>query len=45
MISMRNIIMIHEYDDIDLAIIWDTVQNDLPSLTALLEPIIPSEEE
>lgn len=44
MISMRNI-MIHEYDDIDLAIIWDTVQNDLPSLTALLEPIIPSEEE
>ncbi len=42
MVSMRNI-MIHEYDDVDLTIVWDTVQNDLPSLVALLEPLIPPE--
>ena len=42
MVSMRNI-MIHEYDDVDLTIVWDTVQNDLPTLIALLEPLIPSE--
>ena len=40
---MRNI-MIHEYDDVDLAIVWDTVENDLPRLVALLEPVIPPEE-
>jgi uncharacterized protein with HEPN domain len=44
MVSMRNI-MIHEYDDIDLTIVWDTVQNDLPPLIASLEPLIPSERE
>jgi uncharacterized protein with HEPN domain len=43
MIGMRNI-MIHEYDDVDLAIVWDTVKNDLPRLISLLEPIIPPEE-
>ena len=43
MVSMRNI-MIHEYDDVDLAIVWDTVENDLPRLIALLEPVIPPEE-
>lgn len=40
---MRNI-MIHEYEDIDLAIVWDTVQNDLPPLITLIEPLIPPEE-
>jgi uncharacterized protein with HEPN domain len=39
---MRNI-MIHEYDDVDLTIVWDTIQNDLPTLITLLEPLIPSE--
>jgi len=39
MVSMRNI-MIHEYDDIDLVIVWETVQNDLPSLVESLEMII-----
>ncbi len=43
MVSMRNI-MIHEYEDVDLGIVWDTVQNDLPPLIALLEPLIPKEE-
>jgi uncharacterized protein with HEPN domain len=43
MVSMRNI-MIHEYEGIDLAIVWDTIQNDLPPLIALIEPFIPPEE-
>jgi len=43
MVNMRNI-MIHEYEDVDLGIVWDTVQNDLPPLIILLEPLIPKEE-
>jgi uncharacterized protein with HEPN domain len=43
MVSMRNI-MIHEYQDVDLGIVWETVQNDLPPLITLLEPLIPKEE-
>lgn len=43
MVSMRNM-MIHEYEDVDLGIVWDTVQNDLPPLITLLEPLIPKEE-
>jgi uncharacterized protein with HEPN domain len=29
MMNMRNV-LIHEYDDVDLPIVWDTVQRDLP---------------
>ena len=43
MVSTRNI-MIHEYEDVDLGIVWNTVQNDLPPLISLLEPLIPKEE-
>src|SRR5919199_2791968 len=42
-IGMRNR-LIHVYDDVDLAIVWDTVQNDLPPLIAQLEKIVPLEE-
>ena len=44
MVGMRNV-MIHEYDDVDLVIVWDTVQNDLSPLVAALEEIVPSQEE
>ena len=44
MVGMRNV-MIHEYDDIDLVIVWDTVQNDLPRLIAALEEVVPPHEE
>jgi len=43
MVGMRNR-MIHEYDDIDLPIVWNTVQQDLPQLLQLIEPLVPSEE-
>ncbi|MCA1992227.1 MAG: DUF86 domain-containing protein [Coleofasciculus sp. S288] len=44
MIGMRNI-MIHNYDQVNLEVVWNVVQTDLPSLIAELEKIIPPEEE
>lgn len=42
MIGMRNM-MIHDYDDVDLEIVWDTIQRDLPRLIESLEPLVPPE--
>jgi uncharacterized protein with HEPN domain len=38
--SMRNF-LIHEYDDIDFKIVWDTVKNNLPPLIVELQKILP----
>ncbi len=35
--------IIHEYDSIELDIIWDIIQKDLPVLVSELEKIIPDE--
>jgi uncharacterized protein with HEPN domain len=43
MVGMRNV-MIHDYDGVDMVIVWETVQNDLPSLISALESIIPPED-
>jgi uncharacterized protein with HEPN domain len=40
MIGIRNIV-IHEYDDIDLTVVWDAATRDLPSLIASLERLVP----
>jgi uncharacterized protein with HEPN domain len=34
--AMRNI-LIHHYDDVDLDVVWETVQRDLPALIDSLE--------
>jgi uncharacterized protein with HEPN domain len=34
--AMRNI-LIHDYDDVDLDVVWNTAQRDLPPLIAHLE--------
>ena len=34
--GMRNL-LIHDYDDVDTGTLWETAQNDLPSLIARLE--------
>lgn len=34
--AMRNI-LIHDYDDVDLNVVWDTIQDDLPPLIAKVE--------
>lgn len=39
-VSMRNF-LIHEYDGVDMDIVWDTVQSDLPKLISALEGILP----
>lgn len=43
MIGMRNI-MIHDYDDVDINIVWETVQNDLPLLISVLKNIFLTED-
>ena len=40
LIGMRNR-LVHAYFDVNLNIVWQTVQKDLPKLIALLEPIEP----
>lgn len=35
--------VIHEYDSIELDIIWDIVEQDLPFLVTELEKIVPKE--
>jgi uncharacterized protein with HEPN domain len=42
MIGMRNR-LIHEYFRINLQTVWDTLQNDIPRLVTLVEPLIPPE--
>ena len=39
MIGMRNAI-IHEYDDIDMVIVWDTVKKDIPALISTIEKLL-----
>jgi uncharacterized protein with HEPN domain len=39
MIGMRNR-LIHEYFRVNLTTVWETVQNDLPSLIALIGPLV-----
>ena len=36
--------LVHAYFDINLEILWRTVEDDLPALVSLLEPSIPSDE-
>ena len=40
MVGMRNR-LIHEYDRVDLAVVWETVSRDLPPLIAALEAVVP----
>ena len=44
MISMRNR-MIHEYERLDLSVVWETVQKDLPRLVEQVEPLVPTQED
>jgi len=38
--AMRNI-LIHMYDELDLEIVWDTIEKDIPGLLNELEKILP----
>lgn len=41
MIAMRNV-LVHEYDDIDMTIVWETVRDHLPPMVQSLERILKS---
>jgi uncharacterized protein with HEPN domain len=40
--GMRNR-LVHEYDDVNFNIVWDVVQNEIPTLIEELKPRIPPE--
>jgi uncharacterized protein with HEPN domain len=40
MTGMRNR-LVHEYFRVDVRSVWDTVQDDIPRLISLLEPLVP----
>ena len=42
-VGMRNR-LIHEYFNVDLAVVWETARNDIPKLIDQIEPLVPPEE-
>jgi uncharacterized protein YutE (UPF0331/DUF86 family) len=36
--------MIHEYDDVDRQVVWDTVQQHLPNLIETIQQFVPPPE-
>ena len=42
--DMRNVV-VHVYFGVNTEILWDTAQNDLPSLSSLLKKILGAEEQ
>jgi uncharacterized protein with HEPN domain len=41
--GMRNR-LVHEYDELDLDIVWDTATNSIPTLISELEKVVPPDE-
>jgi uncharacterized protein with HEPN domain len=34
--------LIHHYNVVDLVVVWDTIQKDVPELLAFLAPLVPA---
>ena len=41
--GMRNRV-IHRYDDVDMELVWETVEQDIPRLIVQLEGLVPEEQ-
>jgi len=41
-VGMRNI-LVHQYDQVDVDIVWDAVSIDVPELIAILKPLLAEE--
>ena len=35
--------LIHKYDEVDLDLVWQTVERDVPEVLRFIEPLLPSE--
>ena len=44
MLGMRNP-LVHEYDQVNLTIVWDVLNKHIPALITLIEPLIPPDDE
>ena len=42
-VDMRNR-LVHRYDDVDLTIVWESAQRDIPLLIAYVDPLVPRDE-
>ena len=42
-VGMRNR-LVHAYFEVDVELLWETVQRDIPDLISLIEPLVPPEE-
>ena len=36
--------LIHDYQDVDLDLVWDAIERDVPALLQYIEPLLPKEE-
>lgn len=39
-VGMRHV-LVHDYDQIDLDVVWEVVTTDLPALVETLQPLVP----
>jgi len=42
-IGMRNILT-HQYDKVDVEVVWDAINQDIPELMTLLQPLLTTEQ-
>ena len=42
MVDTRNVIA-HEYKKVNYALLWETIQMDIPDLIRMIEPLVPKE--
>jgi uncharacterized protein with HEPN domain len=40
MAGMRDVLT-HQYDEVDLDVVWEVVQSDIPQLLSLIQPLFP----
>jgi uncharacterized protein with HEPN domain len=38
-------VLIHAYDHVDFELVWETAVKDIPDLIAMIEPLVPPEEQ
>jgi uncharacterized protein with HEPN domain len=44
MAGMRDVLT-HQYDEVDLDVVWEVVQSDIPQLLELIQPLLPKNDD